>query len=334
MALPTTGTSRLGVMPDASALKQIPRTGPEDQQEDIRLEDRLTNQTASGRKEQPVSEDTAMLSASSKKPQYFLAAPGLPTITSKLAEQIWDREFVEMEEFLTSNKTMQALEQQFNPKSVQDGVLGALQQFQQQQQQGQRVADIITWTRCFTLYIAVMANKRADLIPPMVAHMHAVLKLQQSMGGMTWLQYDWKSWREMSATGTQTWEKRDPWQLLSCFAGSRVLNDSFDSPAQGQLPSTSQKQHLTKGTGSTAKPQVGRPQPYGQSQGRKPSVVCRLFNRAPAGCPYGNNCIFNHRCTNCRQDDHISPMAVILKGHLTREMASNSGPLELSWKRR
>lgn len=128
MALPTTGTSRLGVMPDAGALKQIPRTGPEDQQEDIRLEDRLTNQTASGRKEQPVSEDTAMLSASSKKPQYFLAAPGLPTITSKLAQQIWDLEFVEMEEFLTSNKTMQALEQQFNPKSVQDGVLGALQQ--------------------------------------------------------------------------------------------------------------------------------------------------------------------------------------------------------------
>ena len=99
---------------------------------------------------------------------------------------------------------MQAVEPQFNPQSVQDGVLGALQQFQQQQQQARRVAGIITWTRCFTLYIAVMANKRADLTPPMVAHMHAVLKLQQSMGGMTWLQYDWKSRREMSAMGTQT----------------------------------------------------------------------------------------------------------------------------------
>ena len=59
--------------------------------------------------------------------------------------------------------------------------------------------------------IAVMVNKRADLVPPMVGHMHAVLKLQQSMGGMTWLQYDWKSRKEMSAMGTQTWEKRDPW---------------------------------------------------------------------------------------------------------------------------
>ena len=43
MALPAAGTSRLGVMPDASMLKQIPKMGPEDQQEDIRLEDCLTS---------------------------------------------------------------------------------------------------------------------------------------------------------------------------------------------------------------------------------------------------------------------------------------------------
>ena len=129
-----------------------------------------------------------------------------------------------------------------------------------------------------------MANKRADLVPPMVAHMHAVLKLQKSMGAMTWLQYDWKSRREMSAAGTQTW---DPWQLLSSFIGSGVVDDPFDSPAQGQLPSTSQKQHLAKGAGSVAKPQMVHPQPYGQGQGRKQNAVCRLFNRAPADCPYG-----------------------------------------------
>ena len=119
MTLPTTGASRLGVMPDASVLKQILKMGPEDQQEDIRLEDCLTDQTASCQKELPVSEETVSLSTSSRKPQYFLVAPGLLTITSKLAQQIWDLEFVEMEEFCPSNKTMQALEQQFNPKSVQ-----------------------------------------------------------------------------------------------------------------------------------------------------------------------------------------------------------------------
>ena len=39
MALPTTGTSRFSVMSDASLLKQIHKMGPEDQQENIWLED-------------------------------------------------------------------------------------------------------------------------------------------------------------------------------------------------------------------------------------------------------------------------------------------------------
>ena len=38
MGLPTAGTSWLGVMPDASLLKQIHKIGLEDQQEDVRQE--------------------------------------------------------------------------------------------------------------------------------------------------------------------------------------------------------------------------------------------------------------------------------------------------------
>ena len=50
----------------------------------------------------------------------------------------------------------------------------------------------MTWTRCFSLYVAVMAKRRAKLVPPMIAHLHAVLKL------MAWLQYDWKARREIN----------------------------------------------------------------------------------------------------------------------------------------
>ena len=71
-----------------------------------------------------------------------------------------------MEEFLPSNKTINALE---NPISIQDGIEGALQQPKK------RVADILTWIRCFTLYIAVMAAKRHDLVGPMISHMHTVM---------------------------------------------------------------------------------------------------------------------------------------------------------------
>ena len=44
------------------------------------------------------------------KSQWFLAALGLPTVPLKLAQRIWELDFVKMEEFLPSNRTVQALE--------------------------------------------------------------------------------------------------------------------------------------------------------------------------------------------------------------------------------
>ena len=43
-------------------------------------------------------------------PQHILAAPGLPTVSRKLAQRIWNLEFIEMEEFLSTNKVVQSLE--------------------------------------------------------------------------------------------------------------------------------------------------------------------------------------------------------------------------------
>ena len=56
---------------------------------------------------------------------HFLPAPGLLTVSSKLAQKIWSLEFVEMDKHLPHNKTIQALE---NLVSIQEGITGALQQ--------------------------------------------------------------------------------------------------------------------------------------------------------------------------------------------------------------
>ena len=79
-----------------------------------------------------------------------------------------------MGEFLSTNRTIQTLDQ-FTPESLWVGVLGTLHQFQQQQQS------------------RVLAIRRAELVPSAIAHLHAVLKLEQSLGGMGWLLYNWKS---------------------------------------------------------------------------------------------------------------------------------------------
>ena len=49
------------------------------------------------------------------------------------------------------------------------------------QSQSKQVSNIVTWVRCFSLYLAVMAQKRESLVAPMVSHPHAVIKLHQSV---------------------------------------------------------------------------------------------------------------------------------------------------------
>ena len=111
------------------------------------------------------------------KSHLFLAALSLPTIPLKLAQLIWDLDFIKMEEFLPFNKTVQALE-----------VSGATKNRTVfQVPQAWRVEDITTWTWYFLLYVAVMTKQKPDLVALMIAHLHTVMKVEQSVGGLTWL---------------------------------------------------------------------------------------------------------------------------------------------------
>jgi len=54
----------------------------------------------------------------------------------------------------------------------------------------------------------------------------------------------------------------------------------------------------------------------GQNHPRTPGRrggICRLFNRAPAGCPYGEKCIFTHHCSIYRRTDHGTHMLGFLQ---------------------
>ena len=99
--------------------------------------------------DQPVVDNSVPPAKTSEgRPQLFLAASGLPTVPQKLAQRIWELDLVEMEEFLSSNRTVQALE---ISGLAREGTVF-------QVPQACRVADITSWIRCFTLYVAVIAK--------------------------------------------------------------------------------------------------------------------------------------------------------------------------------
>ena len=112
-------------------------------------------------------------------PNRYLVAKGLPTLPVKLTERVWNLEYLDMEEFLPAPQTLRITEQKSAPVSLQDSLVRALGQFQAQCQQKsqRRVEDLLSWSKCFTLYVAVMAKQRAEMVLIMMAHFHTVYKL-------------------------------------------------------------------------------------------------------------------------------------------------------------
>ena len=130
----------------------------------------------------------------------------------------------------------------------------------------------------------------------MTAHLHTVMKLEQSVGGMSWFQYDWRARRETCGAGASlSWGRRDPWQLLTCMPESSGRLDPLDPLPQGLKAERHQilTQPKSRQPANQTKP--------GTTQRRQGGGVFRLYNRAPAGCPYGEGCIFIHQSTQCRR---------------------------------
>ena len=157
----------------------------------------------------------------------------------------------------------------------------------------------MTWVRCFTLYIAVMSQKRAELVAPMTAHLHMVIRLYRR-GGPDWFHYDWKARRQTCAMGPAEWGRCNPRQFL-CSSGGGVIEGPFD-PLPEWPPAGSGVRFLPA-TPVKARQPSSQPR-WSTGSARKQGRVCRMFNRAPAGCSYGDQCIFVHRCTICRRTDH------------------------------
>ena len=107
----------------------------------------------------------------------------LPTLPAKVVEKAQRLEFIEMEEFLPAPRSLRLTEWEKANPSLQESLVGGMNEFQATlyQKTQWKVQDILTWTRCFTLYLGVVAKVRAEMVPCMVAHLHTVFKLYRKV---------------------------------------------------------------------------------------------------------------------------------------------------------
>ena len=139
--------------------------------------------------------------------------------------------------------------------------------------------------------MAIISRKRPELVAPMLSHLEVVSKLQQRMGGMAWCQFDWKARCQLCVMGSTAWGAQNPLNLFS-YSEDQSSNDPLDivPPSPAGIMQTGSHPIVSRSE-STLIPTVS---------GKRRSGVCPLFNRAPAGCPYGETCKFIHRCSSNR----------------------------------
>ena len=236
---------------------------------------------------------------------------------------------MEMEEFLPAPRSLRLSEREKADPSLQESLVGAMNEFQATlyQKAQQKVQDILTRTKCFT-YLAVVAKGKVEMVPCMVMHLHTVFKLYlKAPQSSAWLEYDFQFRTEAAAAEDGVWSCGDSWQFISCLPGPSRARDPFEmveeqpapqpagaaqvlqrpAPAQVlQRPGPAQVLQLPGPLGQSIKsikmgeslgkgkgPVDGRPPLKKQKKG-----LCRWFNTTPMGCPYGEGCVFVHRCTN------------------------------------
>ena len=233
---------------------------------------------------------------------------------------------MEMEEFLPAPRSLRLSEREKADPSLQESMVGAMNEFQATlyQKAQRKVQDILTWTRCFT-YLAVVVKGKVEMVPCMVTHLHTVFKLYlKAPQSSAWLEYDVQFRTEAAAAEDGVWSCGDSWQFISCLPGPSRARDPFEmveeqpapqpagaaqmlqrpAPAQVlQRPGPAQMLQLPGPLGQSIKMGESLGKGKGPVDGRPPlkkqkKGLCRWFNTTPMGCPYGEGCIFVHRCTN------------------------------------
>ena len=128
---------------------------------------------------------------------------GLPPVPQKLAERIRRWEYVEMAELLPELWTAKLEDP---PK-------------QSAARRKSQVTDLVTWTQCFAVYVAVMAGKHPEAVPELMAYLISIVRASQDYTGAAWVRYDAAYRRQAASNGNRTWSRINPSLFSLCFTG-------------------------------------------------------------------------------------------------------------------
>ena len=131
---------------------------------------------------------------------------GLPPVPPKLVQKIQAGEYVDMAELLPDRLGVNA-----GPPVQGDK--------DDKKPKHRQVTNILEWIQCYTIYMAVRAEKHPEKILDMLGYQTLIVEARMEYEGDGWLGYDRRFRQTAAATPDITWAKIEPTLWNKAFAG-------------------------------------------------------------------------------------------------------------------
>ena len=152
------------------------------------------------------------------------------------------------------------------------------------------IKDILAWTQCFTVYMAVLAKAEPDCITELAAYMLTIITAAQDYEHPAWERYDRAYRDKAAATRNKMWSQIDP----------ALFNQMFTGRVKHLVPGL-YLEHETAGPYTTVWNRQAHEPSYMPSIGPTPKrwrpnedTICLLYNKG--NCTF-KHCKFRHICS-------------------------------------
>ena len=217
--------------------------------------------------------------------------PGLPALPKKVILKIEGNDYIDFNELPPvkgkGRSVNQSLEGQFIIVQAADLM-----------QSRKTIPDLATWSQCFALFTAVVAKKRPDRVPELMAYMSIITKASQKYKWPSWVIYDQNFRLDAAGSASQPWSRVDPSLYAQCFTGQSFCSENWCSSCQS-LDHPSQRCPLRA-------PKRSWTNAFSPKADTAPSTICKKYNRYNGDCKFGKQCRYTHECSRCGEAHPVS----------------------------